>query len=57
MATLEYQDDEKDSFPAGKSRYPTNPSAWDRVKEAFEPTAQRIMIEQIRKRRQAAAGR
>lgn len=32
-------------------RYPTKPSMWDQVKEGFEPTATRAMLESVRKRR------
>lgn len=62
MATLDYQDDEKDTVAARDTgdqnskfkRYPLKPSAWDQVKEAFEPSGTRAMLESIRKRRAAS---
>jgi len=35
-------------------KYPLKPTAWQSFKEDFEPTATRIMLEQIRKRRQSS---
>ena len=34
--------------------YPAKPSTWDSVKESFLPTTERIMLEQVRKRRASA---
>lgn len=31
--------------------YPSKPSAWDHVKEAFEPTGTRAMLDAVRKRK------
>lgn len=64
MASLKYQDDEKDTVAARDTsdansnykRFPVKPSMWDTVKESFEPTGTRVMLDQIRKRRQAASG-
>lgn len=51
-------DDEKDKYvyagdkDSGYKVFPKKPSTWDYVKEGFEPTATRVMLDQVRKRRQ-----
>lgn len=40
--------------PSSYADYPEKPSTWDAVKESFLPTTERIMLEQVRKRRAAA---
>jgi len=49
-----YAGDPKDA--SSFKNYPAEPSAWDKVKESFEPTANRIMLDQVRKRRRSQAG-
>lgn len=63
MATLDYQDDEKDTVAARDTadpnskykRFPANPGMWDQVKESFEPSGTRAMLETIRNRRQGSS--
>ncbi len=58
----QYDDDNKKYVYAGEKpgdtssykRFPKDPSTWDSVKETFEPNETRIMLEQIRKRRQSS---
>ena len=57
------QDDYKNTVTAGDpkdqstmKKYPLKPTMWDEVKEGFEPTATRAMLDQVRKRRMAAMG-
>lgn len=45
-----YVGDPKD--PSSYKRFPKKPSTWDYVKEAFEPTSTRAMLDQVRRRRQ-----
>ncbi len=53
------QKDEDKTVMAGENpndystmkRFPAKPSMWDTVKEGFQPTETRIMLDQIRKRR------
>lgn len=53
------QEDDKDAIVVrdGQSklrRFPSKPSMWDHVKESFEPTGTKAMLESIRKRRQTS---
>lgn len=62
MATLDYQEDEKNTVTARDTsdpnskykRYPIKPGVWDQIKESFEPTGTRAMLETIRRRRQSS---
>ena len=62
MATKQYPDEEDNTVAARDTsdpqsqykRYPIKPGIWDTVKESFEPTGTRVMLDQIRKRRQSS---
>ncbi len=42
---------EKPNDYSTMKKFPAKPSMWDSVKEGFQPTETRIMLDQIRKRR------
>jgi len=48
-----YSGDPKDA--SSYADYPEKPSTWESVKETFLPTTERIMLEQVRKRRAQAS--